>query len=105
MNDRKWMVALALVSTVGCARIEPRVSYSSFGEASLDHDEEVMESYREVSTNEAVKVLIDTLPVGINLEDGAIKVEEGYGHRLVGKFTVSARSEQGSFLALFGFAD
>ncbi|MBI3183036.1 MAG: hypothetical protein HYZ28_12940 [Myxococcales bacterium] len=92
----------------GCATLNPRVRYSGFGEADPARDREALKRY--LSTRDtpppaasSVKVLVDTIPEGLEIKEGSIQVSDGYEHQVLGKFT--AASGPGMYLSLLWFAD
>lgn len=105
------LLGLGLVSllSVNCAAIHPKVQFTSFGEADPDRDNRVVEQFRGQRDQappaaETVKVLIDTIPEGLELKDGKISVKEGYQHELIGKVSLLPGSGMG-MTGLFGFTD
>lgn len=107
-----WTLGANALALCHCAGIRPSLNYSGFGEADPEKDERVIAKHREATLApsrsaaaiDGVVVLIDTVPQGIEVEDGKIQVAEGYAHRLVGKFVLSPGSGWG-FTALFHFSD
>lgn len=97
-----WVAMLALSA---CATVEPELRYSGFGDA--DPDRDAMVARRGVepvdpqrgSALQAVRVLVDTIPEGVELGEGKISVKDGFQHQLVGKFQLSAGGA-----STFGFA-
>lgn len=89
-------VALSLSTlSTGCAalKIKP-ISYTSFGEADPSKDKAVLERYTQLLKSPAprpeVKVLVDTVPEGVEVKDGSITVDKDSAHTLVSKFTIAS---------------
>lgn len=105
---RPTRAALALAATfvLGCGAIQPTLNYEGFGQADPERDEQIVTGIREnvpPPVGNEVVVLVDTLPEGISLDDGAIKVEDGYQHQLLGKFALLPGN--GGFVSAISFAD
>ena len=87
------LVALTLLST-GCAPLHRTVEYTATGAADPRGDTKIKENFEAGRESplpadaENVTVMIDTVPEGITLENGVLGVEDGYQHRIVGKFKV-----------------
>lgn len=77
-----------------CATLRPKPQYTAFGEADPAGDQQVIDRYKALmdsndeSAGQSVKVLVDTVPEGIELKEGLIKVADGYNHEIVGKFAL-----------------
>ncbi|MCC6334997.1 MAG: hypothetical protein IT380_13550 [Myxococcales bacterium] len=90
-------VLVAATLSTGCAALKPRpTSYTAFGEADPARDKSVLEGFDKLkeepqASRPEVKVLVDTLPVGVDMKDGTISVEDGAPYELVGKFSIGTK--------------
>jgi hypothetical protein len=89
------ILTLGALLLCNCAAINPSMKYQSFGEVDVQRERDVLSKYRELrDTSEGsaakpeVKVLVDTMPEGLELKDGILTVTDGYSHEIVGKFTL-----------------
>ncbi len=84
-----WLLLLGLL---GCGAVRSEPAFQGLGEADLERDAAVIETYEATVGDEAkredIRVLLDTLPVGIKLSEGSFGVEEGYNHQMIGKFAL-----------------
>jgi hypothetical protein len=86
----------SLLALQGCATVQMKASFSSMGEYDAGKNTRVNEQYVELrdggpqamAGKPEVRVLVNALPKGIALKDGAISVTEGYEHQILGKFRV-----------------
>jgi hypothetical protein len=96
MRSTVLVLCLAVIST-GCAALQPRpTSYTAFGEADPARDKSVIENFDKLAEEPAtprpeVKVLVDTVPVGLSLKDNTLSVEDGAPYELVGKFAIGTK--------------
>jgi hypothetical protein len=86
----------AVLLSTGCAALKPRpTQFTSFGEADPVRDRSVLDRVDALDeTREQrpeVKVLVDTLPDGIELSDNTLKLVDGAPYELVGKFVLGNR--------------
>lgn len=85
---------LATTLTMGCATVHRKATYSATGAADLNADLKLLEEYKASRDEplpkeaEQIPIFIDTMPEGITLKDNVVSVEEGYAHRILGKFTL-----------------
>ena len=91
------VMALAVVCGSGCATTyltEGTVSH--FGDADPEKDKETLERYLDKVSDQKlaksikteIRVLVDTIPEGLNYHDGNLSVEKGYDHKIIGKFSL-----------------
>ncbi len=91
----------------GCATTKATANFSRFGEADPSGDRGIVERY--ISATKAaeplgdVRVLIDTVPEGIEVKDSAVTVQDGYSHKVIGKFSLVPSGIP--FYTLLTFAD
>jgi hypothetical protein len=106
----KLTLLALLAALTGCATLNPRVTYSGFGEADPVAEAGLLQKYRDSradAPSEAaakVKVLVDTIPEGIEFKDGHIAVSDGYKHRIIGKFSLT-QGIGALYIGNFWFAD
>ncbi|MEW5742987.1 MAG: hypothetical protein AB1938_28990 [Myxococcota bacterium] len=99
MRHLALVVLVSIFGTLstGCAALTPRpTSYTAFGEADPARDKSVLDGFDKLSeapqsSRPEVKVLVDTLPVGVDVKDGTITVENGAPYELVGKFAIGTK--------------
>lgn len=94
-TSRTLSLSVLAATVSACASLSPGahpVEYSAFGEATEieRHKAETMaklETLRESDAppSSSVMVLVDTVPAGIEIKDGAISVQEGAPYELIGK--------------------
>jgi hypothetical protein len=104
----RFVPILTLVVS-GCGAIRPTIEYTRFGEADPERDRSVVNDVRQSyeappPSAQQVAVLVDTIPEGLDVGTGQIKVVDGYQHQLVGKFQLTHASRAGS-LSLWWFSD
>lgn len=91
------IVVIAVAVSTGCASLKARpTQFTSFGEADPARDKSVITKFdaldeRPADERPEVKVLVDTIPEGIEVADNTIKVSEGAPYELVGKFEIGTR--------------
>jgi hypothetical protein len=97
MSRLPVVVAAVLLSSLstGCAALKVKpTAYTSFGEADPGKDKAIVERYSELlkstEPRPEVKVLVDTVPEGVDVKDGAITVDKESPHTLVAKFSIGA---------------
>jgi hypothetical protein len=99
-------LCLALVFAIGfsgCAIVRPRTTFVGLAEANPRRDQDLVSGYRHAPVNTAeVRVLIDTLPPGVEMASGEIQIQQGYSHRLIGRFSLDGGQRKG-LAALRGF--
>jgi len=97
----RGLITLLLLSTLvflGCGAVHRRATFSSTGAADPTADTKIRDEFKANRANplpaeaQSVTVLIDTVPEGVSLDDGVMGIEEGYEHRILGKFTLAADS-------------
>jgi hypothetical protein len=101
-----FAAALAL-STTACGTLNPNLNYQGMGAANFSRDRRVVEKADESDggpSAEHVVVLLDTIPEGIAVKDGIVRVADGYQHEILGKVDVTPNNHV-SMIALFGFPD
>jgi hypothetical protein len=90
-----FLPVLLLFLLGSCAH---ELSYSPIGDASAGlGTARVTEAYRETRHDgdklspqiESVIVLSEALPEGLKLSDGLLSVQDGYSHKVLGRFTLS----------------
>lgn len=73
----------------GCPAIWPKVTYQSFGDANPDRDEAMVKrwknKYKQLDASR-VRLLLDTIPEGIEVKDGVAHTKQGYSHVVISKF-------------------
>lgn len=108
------LILVAALLLGGCLAPKPSVMYTSFGEARLAADKQVVDRYiadyerrhpettapsgyptqapskPDVEQVRQVKVLVDTLPEGIELKDGSIRSDAGSSHVILGRLVLKA---------------
>lgn len=99
---------LPLLATTGCATLKPAYSFTGMGEVDPARDREVIARMTAAhddksSATPEVKVLLNTVPEGIDMSGNTIKVEPGYAHRILGRFGIAQKS--GLFYLVAGFFD
>lgn len=96
MRTLTALLLMAAMMTMGCATLHRKATYSATGAADLSADLKILEEYKASRDNplpkeaENIPVFIDTMPEGITLKDNVVSVEEGYEHRILGKFKLDA---------------
>lgn len=91
-----------MLTVTGCATVHRHASYSSFGEANPSRDALLAKTFKDVQGKRMppeaanVTVLIDTLPKGVTMTVGGIKVEDGFEHEIIGKFGIGSSAASGS---------
>lgn len=87
---------LCTLSLVGCGYLY--TSYSSFGEVDVARDREIAKRIEDGRKKPppATKfpILVDSVPAGIEIASGIIKVLPGFEHKVLGRFTVSPVYQQ-----------
>lgn len=102
---KRCLLVAAVVSSTACATVHARPSFSAFGEADPEIDAQVLNAFvaaRDEPLDEdeaAIKVLIDTLPDGVELNDGVLRVKEGYPYELLGRFRLDPAAGNTLFFA------
>jgi hypothetical protein len=99
---RLMLLTAALVSTVGCfGAVHPSLSYRKFGEADPQAERKVTENFEAhlapTSPDAKVKVLVNSIPEGIEVSAEVISVKQGYQHELLGRFTLGKGGSAWSF--------
>jgi hypothetical protein len=77
------------------------------GTANFSRDRQIVEKADDAGPSaeaDRVIVLLDTIPEGIGVHEGVIRVEDGYQHQILGKVAVTPNNHV-SLIALFGFPD
>lgn len=106
LGTRRTAATFVATLLLGCGAIQPTLNYEGFGAADPERDQAMVQKLRETEpppVGSEVVVLVDTIPEGINLDDGAIKVEDGYQHQLLGKFALLPGA--GGFVSAISFPD
>jgi hypothetical protein len=84
---------LALVASGCFGSLKSRMQYRALGEADPQSEKRVEESFNSDEPRTAelprVKVLVNTIPEGLELKDHVLAVQKGYGHVILGKIAVS----------------
>src|SRR5688572_26876616 len=97
----RGLLSLLLLCTVvflGCGAVHRKATFSSTGAADPAADTKIRDEFKAAREQplsaeaQAVTVLIDTVPEGVSLEGGVLGIEEGYEHRILGKFTLTGDS-------------
>lgn len=100
------VIALACFSTA-CAPLRPDVRYQALGAANPERDQRVsdqIDSHDKPAGSDGVIVLVDTIPEGIDVSSGVMRVAPGYQHKILGKVQLTANVHV-SLIALLGFPD
>jgi hypothetical protein len=87
------MVIVTMVVAAGCAPLHMQANFSHMGEANPTLDQTINDQYEEVRDQPTqgaseVKVLVDALPEGLSFNDGVIANQDGFGHQILGKFSI-----------------
>lgn len=94
---QRWLEAGLLVCLVGalagCGAVTPKPQYTRLGLADPEADKRVTDRYLAIRKSTDVdlskaRVFVDTIPEGLRLQDGQLSVEDGYAHKIVGKFVL-----------------
>tara|TARA_B100001094_G_C18079735_1_gene744510 strand:- start:161 stop:847 length:687 start_codon:yes stop_codon:yes gene_type:complete len=92
--------ALALQLSCQTAFIddEVRLTYKLFGEPDFQKEKKVQEKMVQAleegyKSNKNPKVLIDSLPEGLNYNDGVLSNKEGFNHKIISKFSFTKHVE------------
>ena len=102
-----FLVASLASSSLACGALNPNISYQGMGAANFSRDHKIAERADESEPSDEsdrVVVLIDTIPEGIVVHEGVIRVADGYQHQILGKVRVTPNNHV-SLIALFGFPD
>ncbi len=93
------MRALLLVGSAlllcSCATMRPSATYTGLGEADPSRDRKVVSQFRSAldATGDApvpeAKILMNTIPEGIDVGNDTLQVAAGYRHRVLGRFMIS----------------
>ncbi|NLE85400.1 MAG: hypothetical protein GX607_03270 [Myxococcales bacterium] len=89
------LIVASTIAAVGCGTLHRGAKFTSVGAADPRADAQVKDRFNEArgeplsADAERVVVLIDTVPDGISLKDGVLRVEEGYEHQVIGKFELT----------------
>jgi|GEM_PF-1565542 len=89
------LLLLSTVISLGCGAVHRKATFSSTGAADPTSDTKIRDEFRAnreaplSAEAQAVTVLIDTVPEGVSLDGGVLGIEEGYEHRILGKFALS----------------
>ena len=104
MPHSRWFLPLLALFLCNCATLRTQLRYSGFGEADFSRDRAVTERFKDSRDEPApqVKVLVDTVPEGLSVKDGLLRVEEGYSHEILGKFSLLP---QNPVISIYAFAD
>ncbi|MCC6751884.1 MAG: hypothetical protein IT371_29795 [Deltaproteobacteria bacterium] len=88
---------LPVVLATGCASTHFRTNFRSTGEFDLARDQAITDRFRQAARDPSpgpahVRVLVDSLPVGLTYKDHVLGVASGYGHQILGKFDLAQAS-------------
>jgi len=77
------------IGLAGCGTVKTMPDLSLYGEANPELERNHIKAYKKnkaIDVNE-VKVLVDTVPEGISVNDGQISSESDYEHEVIGHFS------------------
>jgi len=89
------LLLLCAVLLLGCGAVHRKATFSSTGAADPAGDTKIRDNFKAARQQplgaeaQAVTVLIDTVPEGVSLDGGVLGIEEGYEHRILGKFAIT----------------
>jgi len=78
----------------GCGHLQLKADYSHMGEEDPGLNARIQTQYqaerdsKPISRNE-VRVLVDSIPEGLSVNDGVISNQEGYNHKIFGRFSLN----------------
>ena len=102
---RRFAWILPLVTLTACGTLKPHYVFVGAGEVDpgRDHDvvERVKEAHGDTSPPPDVKVLMNTIPEGIDASGMTIKVEADYNHKILGTFQILPQRGMFYFTAWF----
>jgi hypothetical protein len=90
-------VVLAVTATGCFGTLKPRMEWRGAGEADPGRDRGVETQFHDTSgkaleaapaTQPAVKVMLETIPEGIELKENVLSVKDGYQHQILGRFNL-----------------
>lgn len=99
---------LACLLLNACASIKTMPDISLFGEADPEKESKVLDQYEEsdsIPKQDKVKVLVDTVPEGVDVSDGQISAQAGYAHEIIGRFSFRPDLKRTSSKAMDGFSN
>jgi len=105
---RAMVLTVFIAGCVGCAGIKTMPDLSLFGEADPEKEALLLKKYKnepKVKDKQAVQVLVDTVPKGIQVSDGQISSEAEYEHEVLGHFSFRPDFKRESTGALDGFSN
>lgn len=96
---RAAALALVACTVTGCfGAVRPRIEYRTSGEANPRGDRKVEESFaaqvdqvlaaegEEIPEHQNVKVMLNSLPPGVDMKDDVLSVSPESGHEILGRF-------------------
>lgn len=96
---RQWTL-LAAALTLGlmasaCGAVNPQLFLTKYGNADPALEKQIRDDFATMSADtkavdaEEVAVLVETFPEGLLLDEGSLKVKEGYAHLVIARFTLT----------------
>lgn len=103
---RLALVIFLACASMACAPLRSNVRFQGMGAANPTRDREISEAIDDDRKPgpDSVTVLVDTIPDGIDLSTGVMRVAQGYQHQILGKVMLTANVHV-SLIALMGFPD
>ncbi len=92
---------------MACAPLVPNVRYQAMGAADPARDHRIsdaIDSDDKLGASDSVSVFVDTIPDGIDVSSGVMRVAPGYQHKILGKVLVT-QNVHVALIALLGFPD